>query len=135
MFSAIDVAPNGQPSTQAQNQTQQQLIASVMARQRVIAAQASGGARDASAGDAGSRPSYDPPRRREAPATEAPADKAWPASHRDGTSAAARSIVEAQEAAVNKTIIAAFHMRPGMYDLLSVIRDPEDRVLPKSPEL
>ena len=131
MFAVSEVAPNGHQSSQTQ--TQHQVIASVMALQRVIAGQGS-----AESGDAASRNfsgntanSARDKTARQPDNVETRTEDAADTSK----SADARSIIEAQEATVtDRKITAAFQARHGLSDLLSVIRDPEDRMLPKAPE-
>lgn len=135
MFSISDVAPNGLPT--GQTQTQHQLVASVIALQRVIAGQAG-----AESGDASGRSFSDSKERDKALRN---ADRVKQNAEADALSrnaqalpdrsAEMRSIVEAQEAALTeRKITAAFQARHGLTDLLSVIRDPEDRMLPTAPE-
>lgn len=131
MFAVSEVVPNGPQA--GQSQTQQQVIASVVALQRVIAGQS-----NAESGDSTSRnfsnqkdqivKTADPADKqvaKETSAEEKPAE----------SSAEVQSVIEAQEAANTDTeITAAFQARHGLSDLLSVIRDPEDRMLPSKPE-
>ncbi len=135
MFAISEVAPNAHMN--GQSQTQQQVIASVVALQRVIAGQAG-----AESGDASSRNfsgsnergkiMRDIQRAKDREAVE-PRDAKPDAPTRG--SATARSIVEAQEASLtDRKIVAAFQARHGITDLLSVIRDPDDRMLPTAPQ-
>lgn len=137
MFAVSEVAPYG--STSSQTVSQQQTIASVIALQRVIAAQSGAESGDASARnfsgnadrDRAVRSAERSRQRAEAAPTAAKSD----VPSLPDRSAQARSIVEAQEASMNdRKIVAAFHARHGLTDLLSVIRDPEDRMLPSAPE-
>lgn len=131
MFAVSEVAPNGPQN--GQTQSQQQVIASVVALQRVIAGQSS-----AEGGDASSRNFSAEKGKTPVPAERKPlvAKDATEKARDDAkTSAEAKSIIEAQEASsTDTTIVAAFQARHGLTDLLSVIRDPEDRMLPSAPE-
>lgn len=131
MFAVSEVAPNG-PQT-GQSQTQQQVIASVVALQRVIAGQSS-----AESGDSSSRQFSDQKEqiaKRPNDAEKRKAQEKRPEMKPADASAQVRSVIEAQEASSTDTeITAAFQARHGLTDLLSVIRDPDDRMLPTSPE-
>jgi len=135
MFAISEVAPSAQTNGHAT--TQNQVIASVVALQRVIAGQAGAESGDASArnfsGQGDRARIFKTPDR----GTErADADqKDWTPMILSEESAMARSIVEAQEAALtDRKIVAAFQARHGITDLLSVIRDPEDPLLPMAPQ-
>lgn len=138
MFTVPDVSQNGQNS--GSNVSQQTVIASVVAQQKVIAAQrgnASGDTgRDSMPDQAGREKAL---RANEEAAKRRSEDKRADAkAQEEATNAAksseARSIVEAQEAsAAEAKVTAAYIGRHSFTDLLSVIRDPEDRVLPKEP--
>ena len=134
MFAVSEVLPNGQQN--GQSQSQQQVIASVVALQRVIAGQSGAESGDASSRNFSAEKGKVPrvPERAAVKAdAEAPSER--PENSELKTSAEAKSIVEAQEASTtDTTIVAAFQARHGLTDLLSVIRDPEDRMLPTSPE-
>jgi hypothetical protein len=136
MFAISEVAPNGLAA--GQSKSQQQVIASVMALQRVIAAQSGAESGDASARNFAGHDERDKAARNaERMKLRAEAEARSPAGQMQlsDRSAAAQSIVEAQEIALtDRKIVAAFQARHGITDLLSLIRDPEDRVLPKSPE-
>ena len=135
MFQIPEVAPSGQAN--GHSSTQQQVIASVVALQRVIAAQSGAQSGDASARNFSGGNARDKEFRNSARLKErAEADSRQPPRGMQSSdrSAAAQSIVEAQEASItDRKIVAAFQARHGIADLLSVIRDPEDRMLPKSP--
>jgi hypothetical protein len=131
MFAVSEVAPGG--AQNGQSQTQQSVIASVVALQRVIAGQSNADSGDAtSRGFAGEKQAFSLSAKRQ---TAKPDVDAKPMADKQDESAQARSIVEAQEASqTDHTITKAFQARHGLTDLLSVIRDPEDRMLPTSPE-
>lgn len=137
MFAVSEIAPHGLPAGQTQSQAQ--LIASVIAQQRVIAARSGAESGDASAGSF----SGNNERSREFRNAERMKQRAEVESHARTPGAAlpvdrsaeAQSIVEAQEASIaDRKIVAAFQARHGLTDLLSVIRDPEDLMLPSAPE-
>ena len=133
MFAVSDVAPNA--PTNGPSQTQHQVIASVIAMQKVIAGQRGGessGTSDQNARSGSENPNllrpYKSPAQRNADAERATQSQPDP-------SAEARSIVEAQEASeLEATLNAAFMARHELNDLLSVIRDPEDRMIPQAPD-
>jgi hypothetical protein len=135
MFAISDIAPGTQqPSS---TQLQMQLIASIAHSQRVAAL----GAGDKSA-DAGARGSEGRPDsskylrdavqksalQREKQSAKTVRTEPAPAD------ASTRSVIEAQEESRTQTALtAAFQARYAITDLLSVIRDPEDKMLPKAP--
>ena len=133
MFAVPEVAPNGQQA--GQTQTQQEVIASVQALHKVIAGQATAENGDASARQFAGANARDKSMRTPVKDEEKRADATEkPDKGSSDQSAQARSIVEAQEAsATDNKITAAFQARHGISDLLSVIRDPEDRMLPQAP--
>lgn len=112
------------------SQAQSMLIASVVAQQKVIAAQSgasSGSTNNNAAGDDKRAAVKDI--RNHMSKTDARKEQV-PVSD-----AQTRSIVEAQERAMeSKKITAAFAARRDMTELLSVIRDPDDRMLPHDPD-
>lgn len=134
MFAVSEVAPGSAGS--GQSQSQQQVVASVIALQRVIASQSSAEGKGSSSGNLqggsdGARQARASERSR-ANLQDAAGERS--SEPREEASADARSIVEAQEASMSdKKITAAFHERYGLADLLSVIRDPEDRMFPHAP--
>ena len=135
MFPVSEVAPNALLA--GQTQTRQHVIASVIALQRVIAAQAGAESGDASAQHFSSNEQRDKAVRNaeRVKQRQAEASQSTAAPFLSGRSAQARSIVEAQEAsAQERKIVSAFQARHSLADLLSVLRDPEDRVLPSLPE-
>lgn len=133
MIAVSDIAPGAQNTSQPQGQSQ--IVESVIAQQKVIAAQKSD-----QTGDAGSDSLAGRERRNAETESKHEKDvrervetkKAEAAAAAD---AAAKSVIEARgnEEAELK-IKAAFQSRRDMGELLSVIRDPEDRVLPKEPQ-
>lgn len=133
MFPVSEVAPNALLA--GQTQTRQHVIASVIALQRVIAGQAGAESGDASGRHfPGTDARHKAPRHADRMKPRAADASSLPAPPLPDRSAAAQSIVEAQEASrAERRIVAAFQARHGLTDLLSVIRDPEDRMLPKSP--
>lgn len=135
MFAISEVAPNAQMN--GQSNTQHQVIASVVALQRVIAGQAGAESGDASernfSGQGDRAKVVRPPvRAKERVESE---QRDWTPMILSDASAMARSIIEAQEASLtDQKIVAAFQARHGITDLLSVIRDPDDRLLPRAPQ-
>jgi hypothetical protein len=135
MFPVSEVAPNAMLA--GQTQSRQHVIASVIAQQRVIAGQAAAesgdaAARNFSSNDEREKAVRNAERVKQRAANIPPHPTAGVSVDR---SAEARSIVEAQEASTTeRKIVAAFQARHGLLDLLSVIRDPEDRMLPQSPK-
>ncbi|THH35214.1 hypothetical protein E4Z66_15430 [Aliishimia ponticola] len=136
MFAINEVASNGPAS--AQNTSQAQVIASVVALQRVISGRAGAESGDASAREfSDSSAQARTAKAKEKADTEPTQEAQKPAMEPTAVpehNAEARSIIEAQEASdTDKQITAAFQARHGLNDLLSVIRDPEDRMLPMNP--
>lgn len=139
MFAVSEIAPGG--AQNGQSQSQQQVIASVIALQRVIASRSgaeSGGA--AGQGFANQQEKAARLTLRASPlavaerAPEMAPEAGAPAKDASDPSASARSIIEAQEASqMDSEIVAAFQARHGLTDLLSVIRDPDDKMLPTAP--
>ncbi len=118
--------------TPSQNQTASQadLIASVVAQQKAIAAQSG-----ADTGDTQDDPNPQRNQRAklsdERPTQSAATDQA----PSERASAEMRSVVVAQEEMEqNARIQSAFQANLHLSQLLSVIRDPEDLILPKDPE-
>ena len=142
MFAVNEIAPNAQQPSQSQ--TQNQVIASVVAQQKVIAARASADSGNAAAKNFSSEAEQGKVAQLRQSKPNKPSDlqpdgeSLQPSETEQGlreNSETVRSIIEAQEASnQNKTITAAFQARHGLTDLLSVIRDPEDRMLPQSPK-
>jgi len=133
MFAVSDVAPNA--PTNGPSQTQNDVIASVIAMQKVIAGQRggeSGGTSDQNARSGSENPNLLRPYKS---AAQRNADANRASQGQPDPSAEARSIVEAQEASeLEATLNAAFMARHELKDLLSVIRDPEDRMIPQAPD-
>lgn len=137
MFPIHEAAPNGVQA--GHTYTQQQMIASVIAQRRVVAAQAGAESNGASArqfADSGGRnKAIRNVERAQQPGVDIAKPSPPERSVLSDRSAEAKSIIEAQEASkADRKIIAAFQARYSLSQLLSVIRDPEDRVLPASPE-
>lgn len=134
MFAISEIAPGG--SQNGQSHSQQHVLASVIALQRVIASRS--GAESGTAGGHSFSNQQEKAARLTLRATTTPsaaAEAQETALPHTDTSASARSIVEAQEASqTDAEIVAAFQARHGLTDLLSVIRDPDDRMLPTSPQ-
>lgn len=119
MTPITEIGTAGSPDS---NNTQQaQLIASVVAQQRVLAAQKGQKSGQSDTGTAQNKS-----------AQQAKPDNKKEVEPQSGAtdSAQAQSIVEAQ----SQKITAAFQSRKGIGELLSVIRDPEDRLLPMDPD-
>lgn len=136
MFAISEIAPGG--SQNGQSQSQQHVIASVIALQRVIAGRAGSESGNA-AGHSFSNQHEKAARLTMRSSVEARANTSQqtdtPEQASGDSSASARSVFEAQEASrTDAEIVAAFQARHGFSDLLSVIRDPEDRVLPTKPQ-
>ena len=137
MFAISEITPGGQqPSA---TQLQMQVIASIANAQRVVATKPGDHSGDAGMQGSGGRPDSSKLLREavqksglqrakpDMQATEQPKSESQ-------SEAAARSIIEAQEQSETATTItAAFQARYAITDLLSVIRDPEDVMLPKAP--
>lgn len=136
MFAISEIAPGG--SQNGQSQSQQQVIASVIALQRVIASRSgaeSGNAAGHSFSNQQEKAARLSLRNNTAPEATAKPERVDVAQPQSDTSASARSIVEAQEASqTDSEIVAAFQARHGLTDLLSVIRDPDDLMLPTKPQ-
>jgi hypothetical protein len=137
MFAISDIAPGGQqPSA---TQLQMQVIASIANAQRVVAAKSSDHSSDAGMQGSGGRPDSskllrEAVQRAGVQRAKSGASEAEPVTAELKGEAAARSIIEAQEQSETATTItAAFQARYAITDLLSVIRDPEDKMLPKAP--
>jgi hypothetical protein len=140
MLPVSEVSQNGHASTQ--NSSQSQVIASVVAQQKVIASQ-----RNAASGGSGNETlssndkqakavrnnTINRDKKAQAERTE---QKQIDAKTEQTKSAEARSIIEAKEKSASDAeakVTAAFMGRHSFNDMLNVIRDPEDRVLPKEP--
>ncbi len=132
MFAINEIAPGTQqPSA---TQLQMQLIASTAMAQRVTAVASTDASGDAGYQGAGARADAPAVKRATQPEPEAPAKPEERAENAEAAEAEARSVVEAQEkSSTDTTIRAAFQARYALSDLLSVIRDPEDRMLPQAP--
>lgn len=133
MFTVTEVA-GGSQQPSATQQLQMQLASNAAMVQQIAAMQ-----QGDSAGDAGTQGSgAQPDTTKQARVKENAADDTRPADtepeSKASSEAAARSVVEAREASkIDKTIMAAFQARYALTDLLSVIRDPEDLLLPTAP--
>ncbi len=136
MFTVAEI--NGENRQASTTQLQMQLMTSAAMTQRVQAADAGNQSADANVKDGGTqsdtakliRQSLS---KRGAAGSANEAD-ARPSEDTAAAEAQARSVVEAQEASeTDLKITAAFQARHALSDLLSVIRDPEDRMLPTSP--
>ena len=137
MFAIAETGQSGQNNTSSQ--AQQQLIASVVAQQKVIAAQRSTDMGDATTG--GHTGHSDNARAlKNASVMQRETDDKVTVQQQEvdasteAKSEEARSVIEAQEAsAVDQKITKAFMARHELNDLLSVIRDPDDQLLPVDP--
>ena len=124
MFALSDVAPGTHPTSATQNHIYAYAWRSIDAR--VAALKAGQGGGDASLQNPGGQ-AQPPKLKRAAPQPKSPSAPV-PAS------ATPRSIIEAQEEAETQAVLtAAFQARHAISDLLSVIRDPDDELLPTAP--
>lgn len=111
---------------QTNSPSQAMLLDAVAAQQKVIATQSG-----ASSGDASNNPGSDQRPTAAKDMRRAPMD----APEKLTDDSQTRSIIEAQEKEPEaQKIKAAFAERREMSELLAVIRDPEDRLLPNEPE-
>lgn len=135
MFAITDVAPGAQQSSATQLQLQ--LIASIANSQRVAALGAGDKSADAGAQGSGGRTDGSKLLREAAQKSGMQRGRVEAAPVKSETSnpeAATRSVIEAQEQSETKTALtAAFQARYAITDLLSVIRDPDDKMLPYAP--
>jgi len=116
-------------STHMQSGSQALLVNSVTAHQKVLAAQ-SGSA----SGGAGNQMASDTPWQNKTPRKTQDQTPNSETGNFERTEQA-RSVFEAQD--MNRQaekIKAAFMARREMHELLSIIRDPEDRILPDEPD-
>lgn len=135
MFAITEVAPGTQqPSA---TQLQMQLISSIANSQRVAALAAGDKSTDAGAHSSGGRPDGSKLLREVAQKSglqRGRVEAEPPKSEAASADAATRSVIEAQEQSETKTALtAAFQARYAITDLLSVIRDPDDKMLPYAP--
>lgn len=136
MFAVAEI--NGENRQASTTQLQLQLVTSTAMTQRVQAMDAGNKTADANVKDGGAQSDTAKLIRQSISkrnTTSASTDKdAKPLDDTSAAEAEARSVVEAQEASeTDLKITAAFQARHALSDLLSVIRDPEDRMLPTSP--
>lgn len=135
MFAVSDIAPGSQQSSATQ--LQMQLIASTALTQRVSAMETSQNSGDAGAQGSGARQDAAKLIRQTMQKNLAKTDgKIQPASveKKSTPEAVTKSVIEAQEASeTDNKLTAAFQARYALTDLLSVIRDPEDKMLPNAP--
>lgn len=144
MFAVNEISPGVQQSSATQ--LQMQLIASQSQTQRVAALTAGDQSGDAGMNTSAGRPDSSKLLReaiqksgmqREAKtrASDLTTQQKTEQKSEQFSEAAARSIIEAQEQSQTATAItAAFQARYAITDLLSVIRDPEDQMLPMAPK-
>ena len=135
MFAISEIAPGTQqPSA---TQLQMQLISTIASSQRVAAMAAGDTTADAGAQSSGGRPDGSKLLREAAQKSgsqRGPAAQKTQAQDPTPTEAATRSVIEAQEhSETQNALTAAFQARYALTDLLSVIRDPEDKMLPTAP--
>ncbi|MEP4197929.1 MAG: hypothetical protein ABJL99_20070 [Aliishimia sp.] len=133
MFVVSEIASGSQQSSATQ--IQMHLIASTALTQRVAAMEAGQRSSDARSQNSGQdaaklvRPLVQD-KQSEAKKEE----MVLSADMSPAPEAAMRSIIEAQEASeTDDKLIAAFQARFALHDLLSVIRDPNDELLPTAP--
>ncbi len=135
MFAISDIATGTQQSSSAQ--LQMQLVASTAQSQRIAALGAGEKSADANARGSEGRPDSSKYLRDAAQKSGLARAKqaAEPVKTETVTAeASTRSVIEAQEESRTETALtAAFQARYAITDLLSVIRDPEDKMLPKAP--